>query len=323
MPHSAASGSVCWSGAAWCGAFVALGPEWFVGARAVAYPVCGVALLAFAGIAAALVGDRVGAVLGWSVPIWMVSLALLAGLLPDRYAWSLGAAVAVAAGRAFVPAVRRDPPDARVPVRTPVGAVTAYLLIGAGQAGAFLLVSHLVPGIAAATVPLLLAVPLIELFVGWHAAAAAAGLDLYDDVSAYRRHLRALGAVTLAALVPPLAIGAALVVAAFRLPYELSRHPDARALVLALAAGMLLAGAWAATLLLATRGRLVLAALLALAPVAFAVVPVAGWLVAVPADGADSLIQVLLPATVAGLAATSVLGLAATAHTVFHPGSYR
>ncbi|SNT65264.1 hypothetical protein SAMN05421812_12132 [Asanoa hainanensis] len=310
-------------GTAGCGALVALGPSWLVGARAVAYAVCGVGLVAFATVAAALVGDRVGAVLRWSVPVSLVSLALLAGLLPERYTWVLGAAVGLAAARAFAPALRRDPPGARMPVRTPYGAVAAYLLIGAGQAGAFLLVSRLEAGAGAAAVPLLLAVPLIELFVGWHAAGAAAGLDLYDDLATYRRHLRALGVVTLAALVPPLAIGAALVFAAFRLPYELSRHPDARTLVLSAAAGLLLAGVWAATLLLATRGRLVLAALLALAPVAFAVVPVAGWLVAVPTGSAESLIQVLLPATVAGLAATSVLGLAATAHTVFHSGSYR
>ncbi|HTF10131.1 MAG TPA: hypothetical protein VK659_18360 [Asanoa sp.] len=308
-----------------CAAAVAFGPAGLVGERTVAYAVCGVELLAFAGTAAALIGDRVGAVLRWSVPAWLVSLAALAGVLPARYGWLLGAAVGLAAARAFVPALRLD--RARVPAHTSLAAVLAYLAIGAGQAGAFLLVWRLVPGEGGtpppATVPLLLAVPLIEVFIGWHAASAANGLDTYDDVAAYRRHLRGLGTVTLAALLPPLAIGAALVVAAFRLPYELSRHPDARALVLAVAAGVLLAGGWAATLLLATRGRLLLAAFLALAPVAFAVVPVAGWLVAVPGGGVDSLIQVLLPATVAGLAATSVLGLAATAHTVFHPGSYR
>ncbi|GIF59303.1 hypothetical protein [Asanoa iriomotensis] len=308
-------------------AAVTFGPPALVGERIPAYAVCGVELLAFAGVAAALVAGRVGAVLRWSVPVWLVSLALLTGLLPDRAGWLLGAAVGLAAARAFAPALRRDPPEARVGARAPFGAVVAYVLIGAGQAGAFLLVWRLVPGDGAApppaTVPLLLAVPLIELFVAWHAAGAAAGLDLYDDVAAYRRHLRALGAATLAGLVPPLAVGAALLVAAFRLPYELSRHPDARALVLSLAAGALLAGAWAATLLLATRGRLLLAALLALAPVAFAVVPVAGWLVAVPGGSVHSLIQVMLPATVAGLAATSVLGLAAAAHTVFQSGSYR
>jgi hypothetical protein len=308
-------------------AAVTFGPRELVGETGPAYAVCGVELLAFAGVAAALVGGRVAAALRWSVPAWLVSLALLAGALPDRAGWLLGAAVGLAAARAFAPALRRDPPEARIAPRAPVGAVVAYLLIGAGQAGAFLLVWRLAPGEGAApppaTVPLLLAVPLIELFVAWHATSAAAGLDLYDDVAAYRRHLRALGAATLAGLVPPVAVGAALLVAAFRLPYELSRHPDARALVLAVAAGVLLAGSWAATLLLATRGRLLLAALLALAPVAFAVVPVTGWLVAVPAGGVDSLVQVMLPATVAGLAATSVLGAAATAHTVLHPGSYR
>ncbi|MDG4823549.1 hypothetical protein O7635_16980 [Asanoa sp. WMMD1127] len=304
-------------------AVVALAPAWFVGSRPAAYAVCGVELLAFAGVAAALVSDRVGAVLRWSLPAWLVSAALLVGVLRDATAWVLGAAVGVAALRGLAPALRRSADPA--PARVPLPAVLAYLLIGAGQAGAFILVWRLAPGggVPPATVPLLLAVPLIELFVGWHAASAATGLDLYDDVAMFRRHLRAVGAVTLAALAPPVAIGAALVVGAFRLPYELSRIPDARALVLAVAAGVLLAGAWAATLLLATRGRLLLAALLALAPVAFAAVPVAGWLVAVPGGGVDSLIPVMLPATVAGLAATSVLGLAATAHTVFQPGSYR
>ncbi|GIF73110.1 hypothetical protein [Asanoa siamensis] len=312
-------------GAAGGAALVAVGPPGLVGERAVAYAVCGVELLSFAGVAAALVGDRVGAVLRWSVPAWLVSVGLLTGLVPEHAVWALGAAIGLAAARAFAPAVRRDPTTARIPARTPVGAVLAYLLIGLGQAGAFLLVWRLAPGggLPPATLPLLLAVPLIELFVGWHAAHAGAGLDLYDDVAAYRRHLRAVGAVTLTALLPPLAVGAALLFAAFRLPYELSRHPDARTLVLALAAGLLLAGSWAATLLLATRGRLLLAALLALAPVAFAAVPAVGWLVAVPGGAVDSLIQVMLPATVAGLAATAVLGLAATAHTVFHPGSYR
>ena len=304
---------------------IMVGPAHVVGDPLTTYAVCAAELVIFASTAAALVADRVAAVLRWSVPVWAVSVGLLAGWIPSRFAYVLGLAVAVTAVRAFAPALRGD--GSRRPAGVSGRAVAAYALIGAGQAGAFLLVWRLAPGDGAApppaTLPLLLAVPLIEVFIAWHAAGAAAGLEAYDDVDAYRRHLRGIGTLTLGALAPPLAIGAALVVAAYRLPYDLSRHEEARTLVLGVAAGVLLAGVFAVTLLLATRGRLLLAVSVGLAPAVFAAVPAAGWLVAVPGGGVDSLIPVMLPATVAGLAATYVLGLAATAHTVFHPRSYR
>jgi hypothetical protein len=63
--------------------------------------------------------------------------------------------------------------------------------------------------------------------------------------------------------------------------------------------------------------------LVAAAPVLFAAVIGAGSLVAVPPTPTGSLMQVMLPGTVAGLAATYLLGLVTAAHAVFHPGSYR
>ena len=179
------------------------------------------------------------------------------------------------------------------------------------------------PGLPPAAVPLLMAVPLIEVFIAWHASRAAAGLATYDDVRAYHRHLRTLGTVTVTLLVPPLVVGAGLAAAAFRLPYGLSAHPGARAIVLALSAGVLLGGVYALALLLATRRRLATAALVAAAPVLFAAVIGASSLVAVPPTPTGSLMQVMLPGTVAGLAATYLLGLVTAAHAVFHPGSYR
>jgi len=287
-----------------------------------AYGACAAVLVNAAGTAGALVAGRVAAVLRWSVPLWLVSAGLLTGAVPAALTWLLGVAVALAAARAFAPAPRqRAGADRWVPdTPVPAGAIAGHLVAGAGQAGALLLVWWLGPG-PAGVLPVLAGLPLVEVFVAWHAARAAAGLDAYDDVAAYRRHLRGIGTLTLAALAPPLAVGLALVVAAFRLPYHLSRHPDARGLVLAFAAGVLLCGAYAVTLLLTSRGRLVLAALVAVAPVGFAALAALGWLVAVPGGGAGSLVTVMLPATVAGLAATYVLGLVATAHTVFHPGS--
>lgn len=309
--------------AAWC-AVVALLPDAAVGHRPTAYVVGLAELAVFGGTAAALVGGTAPAVLRWSLPLWALGLAGLAG---QPLPWLLLAAVALPVARAYAPVIRRDPLGPRPSGPVPLLPALAHLLVGGGQAAAFLLVWRLAPadgpGLPPAAVPLLLAVPLIEVFLAWHASRAAGGLAEYDDVRAYHRHLRILGTLTVALLVPPLAVGAGLAAAAFRLPYGLSAHPDARALVLGLAAGVLLGGVYALTLLLATRRRLATAVLVGLAPTVFAAVIGAGSLVAVPPAPTGSLIQVMLPGTVAGLAVTYLLGLVTAAHAVFHPGSYR
>jgi hypothetical protein len=310
--------------ALWCAAVALLPPD-LVGHRSTAYLVCLGELAMFAGTAAALVGGTAPAVLHWSAPVWLVGFAsVLSGV---DLGGLLLAAVALAVGRAYAPAFRRDPLGPRYAGPVPVLPALGHLLVGAGQAASFLLVWRIAPadgpGLPPAAVPLLMAVPLIEVFIAWHASRAAAGLATYDDVRAYHRHLRILGTVTVTLLVPPLVMGAGLAAAAFRLPYGLSAHPGARAIVLALAAGVLLGGVYALALLLATRRRLATAALVAAAPVLFAAVIGAGSLVAVPPTPTGSLMQVMLPGTVAGLAATYLLGLVTAAHAVFHPGSYR
>jgi hypothetical protein len=313
---------------AWAAVVAALPPR-LVGDPATAYAVGLTELGLFAGTAAALVGGTATAVLRWSVPVWLVAAAAVAGVVPpavDPHAL-LASAVGVLVVRAYLPALRRQVGRPAAVGRAFAAPALGHLLVGAGQAGAFLLVWRLSPGDGGApppaAVPLLLAVPLIEVFIAWHAARAAAGLSTYDDVRAYHRHLRGLGTVTLAALVPPLAVGVALAGSAVRLPYGISAHPDARRMVLALSAGVLLGGVYALTLLLATRRRLGAAVLVGFAPLLFAAVVGTGSAWAVPPAGAGSLIQVMLPGTVAGLAATYVLGLVTAAHAVFHPGSYR
>lgn len=155
--------------------------------------------------------------------------------------------------------------------------------------------------------PLLVAVPLGEILVGWHRNRAATALDTYDDPRAFRRDMHGLATVTIGALVPPLVTGVALGAAAYRLPYELSAHPGARTLVLGLAAGVLMGGLLAVTGLLATCGHRVTAALVAAAP-----------LVALAAPA-----RLLLAGTVTALALAYLLGLVAAAHAAFDTDRYR
>jgi hypothetical protein len=160
--------------------------------------------------------------------------------------------------------------------------------------------------------PLLAAVPLLEALIGWHAVQVDAGLDEFDSGTAYARHLRSVTVVTVAGLVPPLAIGVALIAAAYRLPYGLSGLSGAREVVLALAGGTLLSGVLAATLLLAVRGRTAAAAVLAAAPLVLTgTLPVlAGHWLPTAAATPD-----LLPIAVTLLAVTHLVGLSAVAHT--------
>jgi hypothetical protein len=311
---------------AWSG-LLGLAPSALVGGqRPMAYAITLVELAYFAAVATALVTRAERAVLLWTVPSWAVAAVAIAGRWPEGWAvgvdWALAATVALTVGRAFrhvaAPAtgtgVRVGPPDAARAV--------AYLLIGLGQALAFVLVWRAAPGGSAgppAALPLLAAVPLLEVFVGWHTARVAVGLDAYDDHRGYRRHLRRVALLTIAALMPPLFGGVALGAAAARLPLRLSDHPDARALLLALAGGVLLAGVFGVVLLLATRRRLATAALIAAAPVTLAVGLTAGGTpaalaglfgdaTAATATGADA------TRAPAGCAETCVAGDALTPH---------
>jgi hypothetical protein len=122
-------------------------------------------------------------------------------------------------------------------------------------------------GVPPALVPLLFAIPLLEVWIWWHLSRVTAGLVRYDDRVGHLRYVRSLGWTTLAALLPPLAAGAALAGTATRLPYGLSAHPDAPALVVAMACGVLLVGVVAIGRLLSARRRPGLAAAVAWCPV--------------------------------------------------------
>jgi len=111
--------------------------------------------------------------------------------------------------------------------------------------------------------------------------------------------------ITLAGLLPPLAVGSALALAAYRMPAELAALQGTRAGVLELAGGTLLSGVFAITFLLAARTRTAVAAVLAATPpLAVAALPI----LPMPSAGA-------LPDAVAVLAATHVAGLLVVALT--------
>jgi peptidoglycan/LPS O-acetylase OafA/YrhL len=149
--------------------------------------------------------------------------------------------------------------------------------------------------------PLLLAVPALETLVGWHMHQVEAGLDAAESGRDYRKHIRSVAVATVAALMPPLAAGFALAAAAYQIPYGTATRDG----VLALAAGTLLGGLFAATFLLAARGRTAVAATLAAAaPLAIVALP---FLPAPPLDP--------LPGFVAVFLVTDLLGLLAVAYT--------
>lgn len=292
---------------------VATLPAGIVGAEPMVAAATGTAVLAaFLTITAALVGRTEAEVVRWNLPVWLLGGAAAAGLWPA--AVPLAPLLAVLLAAAAIPALRPafgDPSGPTGPTLTSadVRRTTGYLLLGAGQAVAVIWVWRLSPEGTppAGLVPLMLAVPVLEAFVGWHAAQVRAGLDACETVRAYARHLRCVAAVTVAGLLPPLAVGVALAAAAHRMPYGFAGHRPTAAVVLALAAGTLLSGVFASTLLLAVRGRLGRAAGIAVAAPAAGAVAV--WL------GGDVAAASHPSVAVAALAVTLVAGIAAVAYT--------
>ena len=218
------------------------------------------------------------AVLLWSLPCL--------ALLPVRNGQLLLAALAVALARAFWPALTGRPHRHRAPGAGRIRDGLAMLAVGAGQVLTAALVWHAGSG-PLAMLPLLASVPLIETLVGWHvskveAGPAPAGVDL----------------MTVTGLLPPLAIGATLAITAYAPPVALPALPGMRDGLLGLASGTLLAGIFAATFLLAARGRTRAAAVLAVTPPA--VVVLAPLLPRLPL-----LVVVLTTALFAGLLAVA------------------
>lgn len=293
----------------WC-AFVWVAPAAWLGPSRMLAGVIGVGgLTALAGVTAALVTRSEADVVRWSLPCWLLAAVSVATVVGDTWAAGvpietlLPAAIVVAAVRAYRPVIGRAvpsrPPLNSADVRRGVG----YLIVGAAQAACVALLWRAGPpgATSPAALPLLLAVPALETLVGWHMHQVEAGLDAAESGRDYRKHIRSVAVATVAALMPPLAAGFALAAAAYQIPYGTATRDG----VLALAAGTLLGGLFAATFLLAARGRTAVAATLATAaPLAIVALP---FLPVPPLDP--------LPGFVAVFLVTDLLGLLAVAYT--------
>jgi hypothetical protein len=290
----------------WC-AFVWVAPSAWLGPDRMLAGVIGVGgLTTLATVTAALVTRAEAGVLRWSVPCWMLgglSAASATGLIGDLPIGTLlPAAIVVAAVRAYRPVIGRTVPRRKPLAAADVRRALGFLVAGAGQAVCVALLWRAGPTdvTALAAIPLLLAVPALEMLIGWHVFQLESGMDTAESSRDYRRHVRSVAVATVAALLPPLAAGIALAAAAYRVPYGATFRDG----VLALAAGTLLGGLLAVTLLLAARGRTGTAATLAaVAPLAIVALPLF-----TPA-------LTPLPTIVAVFAGAHLLGLLTVAHT--------
>lgn len=305
--------AVVWAALVWVAPAGLLG-----GGRWLAAGIGAGGLAVLATVSAALVTRAETAVIRWSLPCWLLAASTVAASLGDDWAALLrtdpvptGAVllvvILIALGRSFRPAVARRAPQRPRLARPVIRRGSGFAVIGAAQAAAVILLWRSGPSdvLSPAAFPLLVSVPLIEALVAWNVRQAAAGLDLTDSRAGYRQHLRRVTTVTVMGLLLPLAVGGALAVAAYRLPYGVTAAVTTRDGVLALAAGTLLSGVLAGTFLLAARGRTVLAAALAVAP------PTA--ILAAPLLPAASPGRLALFVVV--LTATHLAGLLTVAHT--------
>ncbi|MFF5293447.1 hypothetical protein [Paractinoplanes globisporus] len=277
-----------WCALVWIAPSALLGPH-----RGLALVVGLGGLATLATVTAALVTRAEADVVRWCVPCWLLAVAALVALAGSPVPWLpigtlLPAAIVVPLVRAFRPAML---PGTRRSFRLTgpeLRQATGYLIIGASQAISVGLVWRAGPSGSTAPfwLPLLLAVPILEALIGWSTEAG------HDPAGR-----RGVTAVTLAGLLPPLAMGCALAVAAYR--------TTATADVLALAGGTLLGGVFAVTYLLAARGRTGIAAAMAVSP---PLVTVALKILPLPAAGP-------LPDAVGALAVTHLAGLLAVALT--------
>jgi hypothetical protein len=298
-----------WCALVWIAPHTLLGPD-----RLLAAAVGAGGLATLATVTAALVSRSEMAMTRWYLPCWLLAGTALAAAAGAGWAGYvpvetlLPAAIVAVLVRAFRPAVL-PARECRIPRLTAVERRrgVAYLVIGVSQALCVALLWQAGPAItpSPAALPLLLAVPMLEALIGWHTNRIDAGLDSAESAADLDRHVRNVTVITLAGLLPPLAAGGALALAAYRLPYGLGSLHGAQGAVLALAAGTLLGGVFAITFLLAARSRTGLAATLAAAPpLATCALP----LLPQPEAGP-------LPVAVAVLAATHVAGLLIVALT--------
>ncbi|WP_433297059.1 hypothetical protein ACQP2F_40000 [Actinoplanes sp. CA-030573] len=277
-----------WCALVWIAPSALLGPH-----RGLALVVGLGGLATLATVTAALVTRAEAAVVRWCLPGWLLAVATLAALAGRPVPWLpvstlLPTAIVLALVRAFRPAML---PSCRKPFRLSrpeLRRAGGYLVIGASQAVCVGLLWRAGPSGSTMPfwLPLLLAVPVLEALIGWNTEAGA------DPAGR-----RGVTTVTIAGLLPPLAMGCSLAVAAY--------ETDARDEVLGLAGGTLLGGVFAITFLLAARGRIGVAAVVASAPPLVTVL-----LKLLPTSAAGP-----LPNAVGALAATHVAGLLVVALT--------
>ncbi|MFF0377054.1 hypothetical protein [Actinoplanes missouriensis] len=302
----------------WC-ALVWIAPDSLLGpSRGLAAAVGALGLITLGSVTCALVSRSEGVISLWFVPCWLLALFTTAGNAGVPWAATpvdalLPAAIVAVAVRAFRPAVLARPGPGRL-TGSDRRRGLSYVVIGASQAVCVMLLWRTGPAVTPlpAALPLLIAVPVLETLISWHTYRIEAALDSASDSAEFGRHLRNVTAITLAGLLPPLAAGAGLAVAAYRLP-------ELRDGVLALAAGTLLGGVFAVTFLLAARCRTGIAASLAAVP------PLAAAIIALapdsPAPASLALSSLMpasagpLPAAVAVLAAAHLAGLLIVALT--------
>ena len=291
-----------------------------------------------AATAAAVTGSH-AAVLAATAPSAALAAAASAGALPGRWPVpvALLACAAVPVLVAYRPAGRPAAgPGGRLRGRD-LGRGALHLAAGLGQALAVVLLWRSVagpppapwalggPGWLLAIGPALLAVPLVELLVGWYTARMAAALDGYDVRADFRRHARRLALHVVALLLPGLCTGVVLAAAGYRLPYHLDAHPQVRAGALALAGGVLLGVGFGLVRLLAARRRPGVAAVVAAAPFVLSLgahhAAPAGW-VACAAPCLPGL-ATPLPLAVGALFAACLIGLAATGYVLYDHRGHR
>jgi len=284
----------------WC-ALVWIAPDAMLGPQRGLALVVGLSGLAtLATVTSALVTRSEAAVVRWSLPSVLLAGATLAELAGAPLPWLpvdtlLPASIVLMLVRAFRPAMLPDTPHRSFALTgTELRRSAFYLVIGAAQAICVVLLWR--NGPSGSTVPfwlpLLLAVPVLEALIAWNLGQDGA-------------ERAAVTLVTVAGLLPPLAVGVTLWIGAYRMPATLAGLGLARPGALALAGGMLLGGVFAITYLLAARGRAGIAAALAAAPPAAVAVL---KLLPVPAAGP-------LPNAVGALAVTHAAGLLIVAIT--------
>ncbi|HLL68255.1 MAG TPA: hypothetical protein VK453_21440 [Micromonosporaceae bacterium] len=279
-----------------------------------AYLVAAVQLALFAVTAAALVTGRERVVLAGAVPCWLVAAAVALGATRFSVV-ALLASLVLLVGVAYAPALRRDvaPVSGRWRTRRDeYGNAVRHALVGTGQAALLAIValrdaSTMIPPEA---VPLVCAIPLIELTVIWHQWRVNAARAVLDDPALFDRRLARVTRATLTILAVPVLIGAGIAAAVWS---GAAVPGGGRS-----AAAVLLCGLYALCLILAAHHRTVTAAVLVWWPALL--IGGGGWLAPSLGAVAPSFHDSLAWGTLLGAA---VPGLAVVAHVLRDPESYR